>query len=158
VVAGTNSVFTMGLTSPYLVAAATSTEPLRGYSLPASGAGAPLEAVALGTEGANALAVVGNTAYVLTDTNLAIYSFPGLVTAARRAAAPTALLIYPNPARDRLSLPHLAPGSPIVIYDGTGRACLQQALPTSRTLDIRALPAGLYHVRVGAATSQLVVE
>ncbi|RYY20603.1 MAG: T9SS type A sorting domain-containing protein [Cytophagaceae bacterium] len=156
VAAGGQSVFTVGATSPYQVAAATSSEPLRGYYSPTSGA-APVAAVTTDTQGANALAVANNVAYVLTDTELRIYAFPTTVTATRDAAL-AALPRYPNPAHGQLRLPQLALGAPVAIYDALGRVCLDTKLPASGTLDISALPTGLYHVRTASATSKLVVE
>lgn len=156
VAAGGQSVFTVGATSPYQVAAATSNEPLRGYYSPTGGA-APVAAVTTDTQGANALAVVNNVAYVLTDTELRIYAFPTTVTATRGAAL-AALPLYPNPAHSQLRLPQLAPGTPLAIYDALGRVCLETKLPVNGTLDISALPAGLYHVHTAGATSKLVVE
>jgi hypothetical protein len=156
VAAGGQSVFTVGATSPYQVAAATSSEPLRGFYSPTSGA-APVAAVTTDTQGANALAVANNLAYVLTDTELRIYAFPTTVTASRDAAL-AALPLYPNPAHGQLRLPQLALGAPVAIYDALGRVCLDAKLPASGTLDISALPAGLYHVRTASATSKLVVE
>jgi hypothetical protein len=156
VAAGGQSVFTVGATSPYQVAAATSSEPLRGFYSPTSGA-APVAAVTTDTQGANALAVANNLAYVLTDTELRIYAFPTTVTASRDAAL-AALPLSPNPAHGQLRLPQLMPGAPVAIYDALGRVCLDTKLPASGMLDISALPAGLYHVRTASATSKLVVE
>lgn len=158
VAAGGQSVFTMGATNPYLPAAPSSAEPLRGYFFPAGG-GAPVAAIdtSASSQGANALAVVSNRAYVLTDASLSIYAFPATVTATRAAARPP-LPLYPNPAQGALFLPQLAPGTPIAVYDATGRCCLRAAQPAQGPLDIRALPAGLYQVHAGPATSKLVVE
>ncbi|RZK25485.1 MAG: T9SS type A sorting domain-containing protein, partial [Hymenobacter sp.] len=117
----------------------------------------PVAAVTTDTQGANALAVANNLAYVLTDTELRIYAFPTTVTATRDAAL-AALPLYPNPAHGQLRLPQLALGAPVAIYDALGRVCLDIKLPASGTLDISALPAGLYHVRTASATSKLVVE
>lgn len=158
VAAGEQSVFVVGATSPFLTPAATSNEPLRGYYLPTGAAAIAVEAVDISTQGANALAVVGNTAYVLTDTNLSIYTFPNTVTSVGRPATRAGLSIHPNPAHNQISLPHLAVGSPVVIYDAAGRACLQARLPASGSLDLSALPVGLYQVRAGTATSKLLVE
>lgn len=158
VAAGEQCVFTIGATSPFVAAVASSSVPLRGYYLPAGAASAALEAVAVTTQGANDLAVVGTKAYVLTDTNLAIYTFPSTVTATRGPAALAPLPLYPNPAHGLLTLPKLAAGTLVSLYDVTGRCCLQAPLSASRSLDISALPAGLYQVRAADASSKLLVE
>lgn len=158
VAAGEQCVYTVGATSPFLAAAGSSRASLRGYSLPAGAATAAMEAVDMATQGANDLAVVGTKAYVLTDTNLAIYSFPSTITATRGPASLVVLPLYPNPAHGLVSLPKLAVGTPVALYDVTGRCCLQAQLPASRTLDLSSLPAGLYQVRTPEATSKLLVE
>lgn len=155
--AGGQSVFTVGATSPFLNAAASSSEPLRGYYVPTSGS-APVTAFDATTQGANALAVANNVAYILTDASFSIYAFPTTVTAAKAATALAPLPLYPNPAHGKLNLPKLAPGAPVTIYDVAGRSCLQALLPTSGTLDISALPAGLYQVRTGTSSSKLLVD
>lgn len=147
VAAGAQTVFTCGETSPFISAAPSSTEPLRGYFL-ASSSSTPLEAVATGTQGANALAAANNMAYVLTDNELSIYAFPATVTATRGAATLAPLALYPNPTRRTVQLGQAIAGSSVAVYDLTGRLCLQAKLPPSGTLDVSDLPVGLRERRV----------
>ncbi|WP_345237333.1 IPT/TIG domain-containing protein [Hymenobacter saemangeumensis] len=83
-----------------------------------------------------------------------------LGTASAQAAA---LALYPNPARTAvtLSLPATAQARPVLVLDALGRQVGASLLPskaTSTLLDLRELPAGIYTVRCGAATTKLVVE
>lgn len=74
-------------------------------------------------------------------------------------AAPAGLMLFPNPARTTVQLAG-APGATATLLDGVGRRV--RTVPVSAagtaTLDVRALPAGLYLLRAGAATRRLVVE
>ncbi|NML64344.1 T9SS type A sorting domain-containing protein [Hymenobacter sp. RP-2-7] len=149
--------YTVGETSPYIPAVASSREPLRAYYLPASG-GAPIVATDPASQGANALVAANNLVYAVTDTDVSIYAFPATALATRAATATANLPLYPNPARGQVHLPQLAPGSPVSIFDVTGRCCLQAAVPAQGHLDISSLSAGLYHVRAGGTSSKLVVE
>lgn len=88
----------------------------------------------------------------------------GLVTATRATSSAEIFTLAPNPATAQvhLSWPEAtaAPRS-VQILDGLGRQVRQQVLPahtTSAVLDVQSLPPGLYLVRCGAATGQLVVE
>ncbi|WP_412062628.1 immunoglobulin-like domain-containing protein [Rubrivirga sp. IMCC45206] len=84
-------------------------------------------------------------------------------TAAATVAAPEALTLgtaYPNPARDRatlrLGLPEAGPLS-VVVYDVRGREVAAtrgtaEAGWHASTLDVAALPSGVYVVRVTAGT------
>ncbi|MDO7886011.1 T9SS type A sorting domain-containing protein [Hymenobacter cheonanensis] len=155
--AGTQTVFTCGETSPFISAAPSSAEPLRGYFM-ASSASTPLEAVAMGTQGANALVAANNMAYVLTDNELSIYAFPTIVTATRGVATLAPLTLYPNPASRTVQLSQVTSSSSVTVYDLTGRICLQAKLPASGTLDISGLPAGLYQVHTGTAIGKLTIQ
>jgi hypothetical protein len=107
--------------------------------------------------GAYAIASNGDYAYLATGIGVQIYTLSGLPLATR-PAAPTALPLYPNPAHGTLTLPRLAPATPVTISDALGRVCLATPAPAGGILDINALPAGLYQVRAGTAVSKLVVE
>ena len=157
VAVGGQSVFTIGATSPYITAVASSSQPLRGYYVPTTGA-APVAAVDAISQGANALVAANNLAYVLTDASLSIYAFPATVLAAHPIASQAALSIYPNPASGTVHIPQLAPGTAITIYDIAGRICLLAALPSSGALDVSTLPAGLYQVRTGTSVHKLLIE
>ncbi len=70
-----------------------------------------------------------------------------------------ALTLFPNPARTTVQLTG-ATGATAALLDGLGRRV--RTVPVSpegaATLDVRALPAGLYLLRAGGATRRLVVE
>jgi hypothetical protein len=157
VAVGAQSVFTSGQTSPFISAVPSSAEPLRGYFLASNGS-TPLEAVATGTQGANALVAANNLAYLLTDGELSIYAFPATVTATRGAASLAPITLYPNPASRTVQFDQARPGGSVAIYDLTGRICLQATLPSSRTLDVSTLSAGLYQVRTGTAVGKLTIQ
>jgi hypothetical protein len=157
VAVGGQIVFTCGETSPFISAAPSSPEPLRGYFLASNGS-APLEAVAADTHGANALVTANNMAYVLTDTELSIYAFPATVTATRGVIALAPLAFYPNPASHTVQLIQGTPGSSVTVYDLTGRLCLQAKLPVNGTLDVSTLSAGLYQVHAGTAIGKLTIQ
>ncbi|MGI4741217.1 MAG: T9SS type A sorting domain-containing protein [Janthinobacterium lividum] len=62
--------------------------------------------------------------------------------------------LYPNPARDWLTVP-AAPGTLVRILDLTGRVLHTLALPPSGVLDVAGLPAGTYLLRLEEGTSTL---
>ena len=78
----------------------------------------------------------------------------GLTTAARGAA----VMLYPNPATDRLTIS--APAATTAsVTDALGRTVRTVALTTGEaTLDVTALPAGVYSVRAGTAVKRFVKE
>lgn len=69
--------------------------------------------------------------------------------------AAAALMVFPNPATDRLWLtgPATASAQQVVLLDGLGREVLQQADATA-DLDVRHLPAGNYTLRLTTATGE----
>jgi hypothetical protein len=72
------------------------------------------------------------------------------------------LALYPNPAHDRttLRLPAASAG-PLQLFDAMGREVRRYAATTGTpevTLDLRGLPAGVYIVRAGISSRQLLVE
>ncbi|MBC7449360.1 MAG: IPT/TIG domain-containing protein, partial [Hymenobacteraceae bacterium] len=74
------------------------------------------------------------------------------------AAAGQSLLLYPNPARETVTL-RGATAPTAILLNGLGRPVRTWHLqPGSSTLDLRGLPMGLYTVRAGITTRQLVVE
>jgi hypothetical protein len=89
---------------------------------------------------------------------MSVYSFKGAALATKPTTAPLGLRPYPNPAHGTLTIPQVAPTTPITISDGLGRVRLSTPLPPSCTLNIEALPTGLYQVRAGSAVSKLTVE
>jgi hypothetical protein len=72
------------------------------------------------------------------------------------------LALYPNPAQDRttLRLPAASAG-PLQLFDAMGREVRRYAAPAGNpevTLDLHGLPAGVYIVRTGNSSRQLLVE
>lgn len=155
--AAAGGVYTFLRTNPYYRFPSGGSGPLTAY-LPSAGGTAPTVATpATPVASLGGGAAVGNRFYSVDGSVLRIYELGGIVTATRAAAA-TALPLYPNPAHGTL---HLAPqplAAVVTFYDVVGRPCLQASLPASGDVDISALPAGLYLVRTGLLTSKLVVK
>lgn len=59
------------------------------------------------------------------------------------------ILVYPNPASDRITIKGLTVHEPcpFVIFDATGRPCLSGAL-TTQTIDISRLSDGFYYLLI----------
>jgi hypothetical protein len=154
-VAGTTGVFTLR-TNPTYAPANPSRFPLRAYAASLS-APTPVASNEVDIPFYTSQAVAsGTTLYVIDGVSMNIYSLSGTPLATRAATLPAPA--YPNPTHGTLHLPHLTPGTAITITDALGRPSLQAALPASGTLDLSALPAGLYLVRAGEATTKLIVE
>ena len=69
-----------------------------------------------------------------------------------------AFILNPNPARETVQLSGL-PSATAILLDALGRTVRTVSLiQGAATLDVRGLPAGLYVVRAGSTTWQLVVE
>ncbi len=89
-----------------------------------------------------------------------------LVADPRTAVAPpaavtaAALVVWPNPAHQLVRLRGAAPGAAVVVLDGLGRTARRATTSATgeATLDVAALPPGVYTVRVGAAARRVVVE
>ncbi|MBL7984696.1 MAG: T9SS type A sorting domain-containing protein, partial [Flavobacteriales bacterium] len=74
-----------------------------------------------------------------------------------------ALLVYPNPARDRLVVQGEAALGEVVLHDAVGRVVLSQRAASDRAhVDVSALPPGVYVLSVrnseGTRTARVVVE
>lgn len=72
------------------------------------------------------------------------------VVAVAPAARPAAVAVYPNPARDQVTV--TATG-PVRLYDQAGRLQRQQCLVAGSVLDLRGLPAGTYLLVLGEGAS-----
>ncbi|SHK95980.1 hypothetical protein [Hymenobacter psychrotolerans] len=73
------------------------------------------------------------------------------------AASAPALALLPNPARGQVQLATTDTHAERLLFNGQGQ--LVRRLPAGTTLlSLAGLPAGLYLVRVGAATERLLVE
>jgi hypothetical protein len=71
------------------------------------------------------------------------------------------LVLYPNPANDRvrLALPAgIPPGTRAEVVDGTGRIVLQSPLYTDAELATGTLAPGLYVVRVNDASGSTLAQ
>jgi uncharacterized repeat protein (TIGR01451 family) len=68
-------------------------------------------------------------------------------------------IIYPNPGRGEITIAsEMIPGSIVLVQDLMGRTVLEQAAADGGTmrLDVRALPAGTYFVKVPSKSGLLV--
>ncbi|WP_052732370.1 choice-of-anchor Q domain-containing protein [Hymenobacter terrenus] len=101
--------------------------------------------------------LAGNPRLVGANVDLGAYeSTLPLSTAAARASMP--LQIFPNPTHGtvELSLPRIALGSSIRVFDAVGRLCLSQPVAGEKmTLSVANLPAGVYSVQVQTPTGRL---
>ncbi|MCB2407572.1 T9SS type A sorting domain-containing protein [Hymenobacter sp. BT178] len=137
-----------------------------------SGLNGSVEALAVGRDGevcagGNFTTVGGGSIFGASETNkvsafFGIYREPQgpLATVLSRRAV---LGVHPNPAQTSatLSLPAVAHSRLVQVLDGLGRVIQSATLPaaaSSLKLDLRELAAGIYTVRCGKATAQLVVE
>lgn len=61
--------------------------------------------------------------------------------------------VYPNPTTDqlRVDFPTGIPGADVVLTDAAGKIALEAHIQPGQPLDVQALPAGVYHVRLRAA-------
>jgi hypothetical protein len=111
----------------------------------------------------------GSVQPLATSTVLRIddVSFTGTVTASRNAALAATVSAAPNPSPDGryvLSSPEASLlAGPLAVLDAVGRVVRREeasAVATTRTLDLSALPAGLYTVQLftprGLVTRKLV--
>ncbi|MCC3158502.1 T9SS type A sorting domain-containing protein [Hymenobacter sp. 15J16-1T3B] len=71
-----------------------------------------------------------------------------LVTASAPAARPAALGVSPNPSTGLLMLPPGILAGTVQVHDLAGRLAWQGPLPVGQPIDLRALPKGLYLIRV----------
>lgn len=111
----------------------------------------------LNAQGAFSLATSGNYAYAATLNRVYIYTVNGVITATRTKDQ-AALNLYPTPAHGLLTITKAPLAASVAIYDLTGRLCLETSLPANGTIDIHALPTGLYVARIGDVARQLIVE
>lgn len=70
------------------------------------------------------------------------------------------LNVYPNPAKNilNISLQKLPEATQIELYDIQGKLVLQQELKLTQQLDIEKLTAGVYILKIGAWSGQVVKE
>jgi hypothetical protein len=78
---------------------------------------------------------------------------------AQRAAGPRAGAgFFPNPVADQLTLCAGAGSGTLRLFDGTGRARLTAAYREGQALDLSALPAGLYWLRLNQGAAQPLLK
>lgn len=87
----------------------------------------------------------------------------GPAVTSTRVASGATVALFPNPARETVSLswPARAEAAWLSLFDATGRLVRQQPVPagsTGTSLSVAGLPAGLYTVRVGFSSARLMVE
>jgi hypothetical protein len=104
-----------------------------------------------------AVPVSGTVTAVTVDPDGWLPDLPGTVQPANSLAP--ALLLYPNPAREQLTISDLASEATAEVYDATGRVVLRQSvLPAQPQVTTQLLAPGLYLVRLlgpaGAALGQ----
>lgn len=146
-----NRVYTTG----QYAAIGGSTSQLQAFDVSNPSAPALLATAAAGST-AQALAASGNTVYLTDTRTVQAYALTGMLAATPSATVTPAL--YPNPAHGALTLAQAPGNTPVLIYDATGRLCLQTTTRATSTIDISTLPGGLYLARVGATTYRLVVN
>ena len=74
--------------------------------------------------------------------------------------SPTAerLIVYPNPVTNRLTVETIGSDEEVVLYDVLGRVVSRASLSSGKaSLDVSALPAGVYVVRVGTLTQHVTL-
>jgi hypothetical protein len=64
-----------------------------------------------------------------------------------RKVAPE-IQIVPNPMTDRILVEGINAATSLMIFDGTGRLLLQQRVLPGTSIDVSALPAGVYYLRL----------
>ena len=85
---------------------------------------------------------------------------PVVVANEPEVPAPTTqrLIVYPNPATDRLTVEAEMLGGAVLLYDLLGRLVLRARLIAGKAvLDASQLQAGVYVVRVGARARRVAI-
>ena len=69
------------------------------------------------------------------------------------------LVVYPNPASDRIAIETAGLGEQVVLYDLLGRVVSRARLSSGKaSLDVAALPLGVYVVRVGGKSRLITIR
>ncbi len=84
----------------------------------------------------------------------------GTPTGVSAAAAPSVLVMWPNPASGQVQLAGGAPRTGVTVFDNLGRVVLRTQTDTAgaASLNLATLSKGVYSVRVGTLNQRLVVE
>ena len=105
------------------------------------------------------LAVSGPVASIDLDPDGWLPDLPGLVQRDAALVVPpvsTALLVFPSPTRDQLTINNLPAASATAeVIDATGRVVLRVPLPAT-TIYTQALAPGLYYLRVFGAGGEVL--
>ena len=118
-------------------------------------------AVRIGSARTPVLAVDGALAPLgLTPVAGTVRATAPLALPAAETSGAAAFSLWPNPAHGTVRVAGAAPGAPLTLLDGTGRAVrtLRADGAGAATLSLAGLPVGVYAVRVGGAVRRLVVE
>jgi hypothetical protein len=111
--------------------------------------------------------VSGQVASISLDPDGWLPDLPGtvqrddaLVLASAAVTSRPALLAFPNPCREQLTIASLpAAGATAEVCDATGRRLLRQALRAAQPqLATQALAPGLYHLRIFDAAGEVVSQ
>jgi uncharacterized repeat protein (TIGR01451 family) len=102
---------------------------------------------------------IKNTAYIYFDNNPSIvtnttsnkYELTGINT---NMGKPEAIFVYPNPAHALITIRNLNHDK-IILYDVLGKEVLNT---TSSTLDVSALPKGIYILKINNSVTKLIKE
>ncbi len=103
----------------------------------------------------------GATYYVLVDAyssftpgafNIQVTAPVGVFETTRTGA-----IVYPNPAHDMLNIANFRNGS-ATIYNMAGQVVMTERINGGSTLDISALPKGVYHIQLISSTQNEVVK
>jgi aminopeptidase N len=105
-----------------------------------------------------AVPVSGSVTALTVDPAGWLPDLPGTVRRDNELAAKSPpLLLYPNPAREQLTISDLATAATAEVYDATGRLALRQALASAQPqLVTRWLAPGLYLLRVLGPAGEVV--
>lgn len=66
--------------------------------------------------------------------------------------------IYPNPAQNELFVKNLGSNHEVSISNTEGKLLLKREINATMPIDIKALPTGLFFVKIGAETKKLVIQ
>jgi hypothetical protein len=69
------------------------------------------------------------------------------------------MLVYPNPAKDKLQIANITPNTDIRLYDALGRIVLQLRCGQSfTTLQLGHLPSGIYELLITNSAGERTVK
>ena len=104
---------------------------------------------------------VDGSIYVADSSNNRIQKFAAITTGSGDGVTPALerFMVYPNPATNKLTVEAGGMGDEVMLYDLLGRAVIHARLSSGRAfVDVWALPAGAYVVRVGSYTQRITLS